>query len=349
MPTLENTPDVTVCPQCASPARQGMIRCRECGALLAGDDDFTLSNGVAATEARQCAKCGSELDPNSEECPSCASAFLDDLLGSSAESIPLQSSADAPTVAESSVRRGPAGREAGCQATPRQDLSPRTGGSAGRAKPSRPSKRRSSAPSTSPDDEFPGLFGDEESHPTKSVPAAPPPAAHLEEGEPDSRMSPACTALLASLASADAKLRIEIATALGQLGERAALEPLEAHLVDPEPGVRRAVAAALIQLGHPRGRALLDVAERKPATAVPGVRSVSSSNRGRRAGFHLDVDIFKKAGGVFAVAVLVASGGWYWMNDGGDSPGSDLKSRRAKIAAAKKAASDVTPTAPTAN
>src|SRR5262249_37241664 len=52
------------------------------------------------------------------------------------------------------------------------------------------------------------------------------PASEDEEPPAAVETSPACAALLHSLASADANLRCEIAAALGKLGDQAALEPL---------------------------------------------------------------------------------------------------------------------------
>src|SRR5262249_57330451 len=73
----------------------------------------------------------------------------------------------------------------------------------------------------------------------------------------------ACTALLASLSTADTALRCEIAAALGKLGDKAALGPLDRFMADPDIRVRRAVAAALLQLGPPKGETLLAIAQRK--------------------------------------------------------------------------------------
>jgi hypothetical protein len=118
--------------------------------------------------------------------------------------------------------------------------------------------------------------------------------------------------------------------------------PLERHLSDQDIRVRRAVAAALVQLGHPKGQTLLDIAERKPAAAVlQEHRSASApysppkprKNSGG-GGASIDPDTLKKLG-VAVVAIGIAAGGiWYWMSP----PSSSSGARKAKSAAAKKAA-----------
>jgi hypothetical protein len=164
--------------------------------------------------------------------------------------------------------------------------------------------------------------------------------AEEESGDADTsttvETNAACMALLASLATADAQLRCGIATALGKLGDKQALVPLERHLTDQDVRVRRAVAAALVQLGHPKGQTLLDIAERKPAAAViKEQRALSSPPKPRKSsgGGGLDSDMLKKLG--IGVLVLGIAGGgiWYWMNSSPPARGS----RKGKAAAAKKA------------
>jgi hypothetical protein len=143
----------------------------------------------------------------------------------------------------------------------------------------------------------------------------------------------ACTALLASLSTADAVLRCEIAAALGKLGDKAALGPLDRFMADPDIRVRRAVAAALVQLGHPKGETLLDVAERKPAAAVLAKPPPKPKKSG---GGSMNIDpgmLLKIGGGIVAVAV-VAGGIWMWMNS---KPSPRPRKKTGKPAATKTA------------
>jgi len=148
--------------------------------------------------------------------------------------------------------------------------------------------------------------------------------------------SPACAALLASLAAADANLRCEIATALGKLGDKAALGPLERHMGDKDIRVRRAVATALVQLGHPKGETLLGIAERMPASSVlmlanPPAKIKKSSGGG---GGSIDQPTLIKVGGGLLAAAVIGGGIWMWMNS---SPAPRGKGKKAKSAATKTA------------
>src|SRR5262249_45032909 len=127
----------------------------------------------------------------------------------------------------------------------------------------------------------------------------------------------ACTALLASLAKADVILRCEIATALGKLGDKQAMGPLERHMGDQDVRVRRAVAAALVQLGHPKGQTLLDIAERKPAKEVLATKPAPKPRIS--GGSSIDGRTVKIALGAI-LAVGLAVGAWQlWpkSNSGG--------------------------------
>jgi hypothetical protein len=167
-----------------------------------------------------------------------------------------------------------------------------------------------------------------------------------EETEPGSaktvETSAACTALLASLATADAQLRCGIATALGKLGDMMAMIPLERHLSDQDIRVRRAVAAALVQLGHPKGKALLDIAERKPAAAVltehRATATATPKPRRSSGGSSIDAGTLKVLGAAVVAIAVVGGGIWYWMNSTPAPGAKRAKSAAAKKAAAKKAA-----------
>ena len=144
--------------------------------------------------------------------------------------------------------------------------------------------------------------------------------------------SAACAALLASLATADTTLRIEIATALGKLGDKAAVHPLERHMVDHDVRVRRAVASALVQLGHPKGEALLDVAERTPAAELLAAQ-ISQPKRAR-GNFKLDGAVLKKVGiAVVVCAVLVGGIGIFMQSGAGASTSRGRKPKKKKTAA----------------
>jgi hypothetical protein len=154
--------------------------------------------------------------------------------------------------------------------------------------------------------------------------------------------SAACAALLASLAAADATLRVEIATALGKLGDKAAMSPLERHMVDPDIRVRKAVAAALVQLGHPKGETLLDIAERKPAVAAMAAAKSSPKPKKTGGGMQIDSGTLKKVGIAVVAIALVGGGIMYAMSPGGGS-GRARKKPKAKSSSSKKAAAVITP------
>jgi hypothetical protein len=158
--------------------------------------------------------------------------------------------------------------------------------------------------------------------------------------------SSACTALLASLAGADAILRIEIATALGKLGDKQAMGPLERHLSDPDVRVRRAVASALVQLGHPKGSTLLDIAERKPAKEVLSAAKASRAKPRARSGVEIDPGKLKLVAGAVLVIALVAGGAWY-MFSGPSRPAT--KSKKSKSAPTKKASAPAKKVRPAAD
>jgi len=145
------------------------------------------------------------------------------------------------------------------------------------------------------------------------------PAASPETADESSttavETSAACTALLASLNKADALLRCEIAVALGQLGDRDAMAPLERHLGDQDIRVRRAVAAALVQLGHPKGESLLAIAERTPAASMLMMaRPVPRSRPRMSGGATIDGGTLAKFGGAVLAAALAGGGIWYWTS-----------------------------------
>src|SRR5262245_46183611 len=86
MDGLPGGTDTVTCPHCGEEMRRGMVRCRQCGkspAESAVDTavDFELTgHELEQTKEPRCALCGELLEPGSNDCPSCTSALLDQLL-----------------------------------------------------------------------------------------------------------------------------------------------------------------------------------------------------------------------------------------------------------------------------
>jgi HEAT repeats len=330
MDGFANAAEAMACPHCGVEIRRGMIRCRDCGqSIVETDEDFAL-NGAQLVESQgpKCALCGAVLEPGSDDCAACTSALLDQLLKGPERSEPVagaQSSTSSPSSGAAKLRvrkASPAAARAnpdGGQSTsklreftPRAPLpeTPKTKPTAGSPQPA--ARKKGPAPSAA----------------APAAPAAPSPvatpapaAAAPEEEESESttttvETSAACTALLASLGKADPALRCEIATALGKLGDQGAVAPLERHLTDQDIRVRRAVAGALVQLGHPKGKALLDIAERTPAKSMLMMAQPIPKSKPRYSGggSSIDPDMLKKVGGALVVIGAIGGGIWYWMN-----------------------------------
>jgi nucleotide-binding universal stress UspA family protein len=327
-----------------------MIRCRDCGtSVIETEEDFALSgHELLESPAPTCPLCGAELDPESTDCASCTSALLDQLLkgpaasppaGGSSSGVPWPSSA----AAELRVRRVSRARPGAGSASADRSV-------ARKARPARPTapipaprsrktNKRSvpqfaaqSRRSVADDFEPATTGGDTASESLASQDTVDDISTATVE------TSAACTALLASLAKADPILRCEIAVALGKLGDQEAVGPLERHLGDQDIRVRRAVAGALVQLGHPKGESLLAIAERTPAASMLMMAKPIPKSKPRiSTGEGIDGGTLAKVGGAILAVALVGGGVWYWMN----SP-SSAKSKRAakatKSAAAKKVA-----------
>ncbi|MBS0265704.1 MAG: HEAT repeat domain-containing protein [Planctomycetes bacterium] len=147
--------------------------------------------------------------------------------------------------------------------------------------------------------------------------------------------SPACAALLSSLKTADVKLRIDIAVALGKLGDRDAILPLERHMTDADVRVRQAVAAALIQLGHAKGKALLEIAERTPAAQALARGAASSVSPRKPTNGGADVARLKKIGvGFLAASLLVALLGYVLLPGHSSANRARRSKRKSKATAA---------------
>jgi hypothetical protein len=366
-----NNVDMIQCPHCGHELRRGMVRCRECGKPIseshADEDtasDFELSgHDLVASQDPTCPLCGAVLEPGTSDCPSCTSDLLDQLLkgpgagGASApaphSASPWPSSAAAELRVHRAVRPGagtPApARSSGAPASPaehqlRPRALPKASPRAPAARTAKPPQRKSSAPAGE--------------RPRADRPSSPAPAPAAVESEPESteateedltnattpvETTAACTALLASLAKADVALKCEIATALGKLGDKAAMGPLERHLGDHDVRVRRAVAGALVQLGHPKGQTLLDIAERKPAAAVMASGSAASISKPKprrsSGGSSIDPGTLKIVGIAVLVIGIIGGGIWWWMSTP-SAPAKKSKKSTAtkKVTPAKKKA-----------
>src|SRR5262245_16520990 len=348
MDGLANGVEMIVCPHCGHDVRRGMVRCRECGKPVVDmpvEADFALTgHELVPSQDPTCPLCGAVLEPGATDCASCTSALLEQLLRGPETSAPVSGPHSAslrPAVASAGLRirrvvppdDGPPGvsrlREPlrlSEQAPAAANIAPIEAATAGeRSKPTAP---KSTPPKS-------GM-------PRKEKPAPPsaPPLAerettadNLESATTIVETSSACTALLASLASADVLLRIEIATALGKLGDKQAMGPLERHIGDPDVRVRRAVATALVQLGHPKGQTLLDIAERKPANEVLSAAKSSRSKPRVATGGSIDAGTLKLVAGAVLVIAVVAGGAWYLMS----GPSRPSGTKKPKGAPTKKA------------
>jgi hypothetical protein len=146
--------------------------------------------------------------------------------------------------------------------------------------------------------------------------------------EPSERKGAACIALITSLhTTGDRKLRCEIANALGSLGDKQAVVPLERLMHDADVQVRRAAAEALVRLGHPKGKALLSAAEKKPKAPLALSGGTSKS---KLAG--TDRGSLIKLLGALAAVLLLAGGIWMWMSSGPPQKKSTKKGgKKAKV------------------
>jgi hypothetical protein len=328
-----------------------MIRCRECGQSAKEEQgDFELTGHVLMpSQDSKCPRCGSTLDPAVTECPTCASQMLDELMsGPEPSAVPSpHMTAERPmSIMEQRVRQAAAHSAVSEHETPAEfDTIADTSPTRVRPGPKVPAKakgasvtqpamnpaRSSAAPPKGPAP----VRSEKPAVADTPAPKSVMPAPEDEEAPAAVETSPACAALLHSLASADASLRCEIAAALGKLGDQAALEPLERHMGDKDIRVRRAVAAALVQLGHPKGETLLGIAERMPASSVLMLaKPPAKVKRKSGGGTNIDPRTLIKVGGGLLAAALLGGGIWMWMNS---SPSPRGKGKKGKSAATAKA------------
>ncbi len=355
MDGLASGSDMMACLHCGQDVRRGMVRCRECGKTILdvpGEPDFALTgHELVLREEPACPLCGAVLDQGSTDCQACTAALLDQLLNGHDRGAPipgarLPSSGDSHVGSGLRVRRNAphAGARAGtgCQSTatgPAHHSGPDSRGLASKARGTVVARPRAKQTPS----QFATPTGSAATPGERLSDAGLPPAleqvltetVESDTGDADTvvETSAACTALLASLATADVPLRCEIANALGRLGDKQAMGPLERHMVDQDIRVRRAVAAALVQLGHPKGQALLDIAERKPAKEVLAAAKAAPSKPRVSSGGGLDGGTVKLVA-IAALAVAVVGGGvWYWRG----SSSTPSKSKKSKSAATKRA------------
>jgi hypothetical protein len=353
-----------------------MLRCRECGqstvetAVDEPADEFVLSgHKLLPSQDPKCPLCGAFLEPGTTDCAACTSDLLDQLLNgpgsndSGANDAAPSGSPSPKPAAKLHVRRavhvgnqdrsnpgiGPATklRETPSlrpQAEPAKTKTKGAAAAKSRGKPvsqlatpadieaaNQKAVNQHAASRSAAEDEADSTEADSTENSEAGA------SATVET-------SAACTALLASLATADAQLRCGIATALGKLGDKAALVPLERHLSDQDVRVRRAVAGALVQLGHPKGQTLLDIAERKPAAAVIQEHRAAGTpysppkpKKSSGGGGSIDSGALVKVGGAILAVAIAVGGIWYFMNPSPSSGGRKGKSSAAAKAKAKKA------------
>lgn len=333
MDVLTRDADFINCPHCNHQMRRGMIRCRECNGNIG--EDFVLSADVAAgvTTVRRCQRCDAPLDPDADDCRNCASQMLDQFL-----------QAPAPVEAEAPRRfKGPPAGITESRLRPPPRLPPEVPKRSGK-------QRRKGAERQQPtgDDEAgtDALYesdtdaGSPRSGRTVSdfdrVPSA---AAEPEQ----SAAGDACQSLLLALHTTDIAALCSVVMALGKLGDRSAMGPIERLMANPEIRVRRVAAQALILLGHPKGESLLEIAERRVAAAPAAqAHSVTAKKKSRPptdwAG------LLKPAGALLTVAIL-GGGIWWWQGrPAGSSKSKDFS--KWKAAASKNAAKGAKPAAP---
>lgn len=306
MDVLTRDSEFINCPHCDHQIRRGMIRCRECNGVVS--EDFVLSDNVAAnvSAVRRCNRCNAPLDPGVDDCPSCASMMLDQLL-----------QAPPPPVEAEAPRRfgAPAAGLAESRLRPPPSLPP--------AEPKRSAKKRGRAAERqrADGDEEAGTDALYESETNSRVNSSSrtvsdferiTPAAAAEPPEPAA--SEACQSLIAALATPDPNALYSVVTALGQLGDRSALGPIERLMGNPEIRVRRAAAEALILLGHPKGDNLLEIAERRVAANPPPPTRSGGYSKARKNRNPTDWGAVLKPGLALLTVAMLGGGIWWWQS-----------------------------------
>lgn len=316
-------PGETYCPKCASQMLDGLL-----SGPPKGDDDAPL----AASELLDDLLKG---PPKSDETSDTtnASDLLDDLLRGAGEpeQVPLaagrtrgEQGASGKTRARSNVPAPPARNEDWSGASAPREAGGETVARAGARGRTSPAARAGVAE----EDIFDYLKEESPSSDT-TAPRAPrasiaPNAARSiaaaplvsEAAEPPG-LDAACAALIASLSSDNIDVRCKSAEALGTLNNSQAIGPLERLMADPEIRVRRIAAEALIQLGHPKGAALREIAAKAaPSSPARGAgfaaARAAAASRPRRS-----VSLNINGGALLAAGKYIGGGalalGLVWM------------------------------------
>lgn len=354
-----------------------MIRCRECnGVISESNDDFVLAEQVAAVAApaNRCAKCGTALESPGADCPTCAGAMLDDLLNATPEgagNVPprLQGGMRSGSGFESRLRdyvpppMPPVeSEEPGKEARrPSSSEAPPRGKGKGKRRGAPVRGAKSEADDEAGTD---ALYESETdvraNRSSTTVPEIERPSDAGARGDdsdsaaiPEEAASAACKSLLAALATPDADALCQVVVALGKLGDKSAQGPLERLMINPEIRVRRAAAEALIALGHPKGKSLLDIAERKVAALPASAASGYSKAKAKKSSAPIDWGAMMKPA-LAVVGVAIIGGGVWWWQSQPSTPrvAKKVSSAKAAAQARMKASSGqskpaVAPTAPT--
>jgi hypothetical protein len=331
-----------------------MIRCRECGGLLA-DNDFELAGTVRMIDSRsRCARCGDPLDPAMADCPKCASRMLDDLLRGNAPS----AASEAPTPSIGPSRSATAtGSESRLRPNSVTRTTPRTTPTPAVNRQS-PAPQSNSRPVSRPEGNSPWVAVENKAASAKPAlraaqavapTASKQPSPPVQQGGPKTVVPPTapqlvtpaaltppvparnanetCETLIKSLSSKNAETRREAAEALGKLGNRQVMSPLEPLLGDTDIRVRRTAAEALIELGHPKGEALRSIADRQPLSApAPSPRpsaamsAVRTARASRSSNDDSNTGTILKTGGIIAAAAVLVGGIWHWWGSSSAEP-----------------------------
>ncbi|MFN0052013.1 MAG: HEAT repeat domain-containing protein [Planctomycetales bacterium] len=300
--------ELIACPNCGVDVRRGMIRCRDCGGVIG--EDFELADEVAAAvvQVPQCERCGKPLDPDIDDCPACASAMLDELLNSGGRTA-RETNEPAARNRQSGGGRS-RGREGAPSAATRSPLPPPGKLRAGRERPNAISQEPEPGTDALYESETPATA-------TRNRATVPDFERVLPQSAPEAPAalsSDACLPLIAALGTEDVDALCQVVVALGKMGDPQAMTPLERLMINPEVRVRRAVASALIQLGHPKGSSLLEIAERRVPGAPASPKVTAGYSKARAKNGTTDMKGLTKPLAALAAAILVGGTFWWWQS-----------------------------------